>query len=50
MTAALLDLLATGDAVLRTRRYGCLMILWTRTGEETEGWFAVEPTGLRRLY
>jgi hypothetical protein len=26
------------------------LILWIRTGEDSEGWYAVEPAGLRCLY
>jgi hypothetical protein len=47
---ALLDELASGDAVLSVARHGCLMILWLRTGDDSEAWFSVEPTGLRCLY
>ena len=47
---ALLDELASGDAVLSVARHGCLMILWLRTGEQSEAWCCVEPTRLRCLY
>jgi hypothetical protein len=47
---ALLDLLATGDAVLRAARHGCLMILWIANGADREAWFSVEPAGLCCLY
>ena len=35
----------------RTRaRHGCLMMLWMRTGDDSEAWFSVEPAGLHCLY
>ena len=42
-------LLSTGRAVLCVNPKTGAMILWIRTGEESEGWFSVEPIGLRRL-
>jgi hypothetical protein len=43
---ALVDMLASGEAILRLGRHDRHLILWVRTGEVTEAWFAVEPTGL----
>jgi hypothetical protein len=46
---ALLEMLASGDAVLQVGRHGRL-ILWIRTSEGSECWFSVEPAGFRCLY
>ena len=48
--ACLCGLLSTEVAVLRRRRSTGALILWVRTGEDSEGWFSVEPAGLRCLY
>ena len=47
---ALLAILATDDAILSVGRYDDRLILWIRTGEVSEAWRSVEPTGLRCLY
>jgi hypothetical protein len=37
---AQLDALASDDAILSVARHGCLMMLWLRTGEDSEAWFS----------